>query len=111
VPIVQALHAWLEAQLPRVAGRSTLAEAIRYALSRWEGLTRFLHDGRIELDTNPVERAIRPVALERLKLSTAQSASRRPCGSFCGRGNAESIHRIVNLPVCGDGGIARYFIP
>ena len=62
-PIVQALHAWLEAQLPRVAGRSTLAEAIRYALSRWEGLTRFLHDGRIELDTNPVERAIRPVAM------------------------------------------------
>lgn len=64
-PIVQALHAWLKAQLPRVAGRSTLAEAIRYALSRWEGLTRFLHDGRIELDTNPVERAIRPVALGR----------------------------------------------
>jgi transposase len=64
-PIVQALHAWLEAQLPRVAGRSTLAEAIRYALSRWECLTRFLHDGRIELDTNPVERAIRPVALGR----------------------------------------------
>jgi transposase len=56
---------WLEAQLPRVAGRSTLAEAIRYALRRWEGLTRFLHDGRIELDTNPVERAIRPVALGR----------------------------------------------
>ena len=49
----------------RVPGRSTLAEAIRYALSRWEGLTRFLHDGRIELDTNPVERAIRPVALGR----------------------------------------------
>src|SRR6266508_597704 len=43
-PIVQALHAWLEAQLPRIAGRSTLAEAIRYALSRREGLTRFLHD-------------------------------------------------------------------
>jgi hypothetical protein len=62
-PIVQALHAWLEAQLSRVAGRSTLAEAIRYARSRWEGLTRVLHDGRIELDTNPVERAIRPVAM------------------------------------------------
>jgi len=64
-PIVQTLRTWLEAQLPLVAGRSTLAEAIRYALSRWEGLTRFLHDGRIELDTNPVERAIRPVALGR----------------------------------------------
>jgi transposase len=54
--IAQARHTWLEARLPRVAGRSTLAEAIRYALSRWEGLTRFLRNGRIELDTNPVER-------------------------------------------------------
>jgi transposase len=64
-PIVDALHAWLESQLPLLSGRSTLAEAIRYALARWHGLTRFLHDGRTELDTNPVERAIRPVALGR----------------------------------------------
>lgn len=64
-PIVQALHSWLETQLLLLSGRSTLAEAIRYALSRWKGLTRFLHDGRVELDTNPVERAIRPVALGR----------------------------------------------
>jgi hypothetical protein len=64
-PIIDALRIWFEAQLPLVPGRSTLAEAIRYALSRWEALTRFLHDGRIELDTNPVERAIRPVALGR----------------------------------------------
>jgi transposase len=64
-PIVDALRTWLEAQLPRVPGRSTLAEAIRYALTRWTGLTRFLADGRVELDTNPVERAIRPVALGR----------------------------------------------
>ncbi|MEY9460498.1 IS66 family transposase [Bradyrhizobium ottawaense] len=64
-PIIDAVRLWLEAQLPLVPGRSTLAEAIRYALSRWEGLTRFLHDSRIELDTNPVERAIRPVALGR----------------------------------------------
>jgi hypothetical protein len=64
-PIVDALHTWLERQLPRISGRSTLAEAMRYALVRWDGLTRFLHDGRIELDTNPVERAIRPVTLGR----------------------------------------------
>ena len=64
-PIIDSLRAWLDTQLARVPGRSTLAEAIRYALSRWEGLTRFLKDGRIELDTNPVERAIRPVALGR----------------------------------------------
>jgi hypothetical protein len=59
------MRAWLEAQLPLLPGRSSLAEATRYALSRWDGLTRFLHDGRIELDTNPVERAIRPVSLGR----------------------------------------------
>ncbi|MDR7222253.1 transposase [Aminobacter aminovorans] len=64
-PVVAAFHAWLEAQLQHISGRSTLAEAVRYALSRWTGLTRFLTDGRVELDTNPVERAIRPVALGR----------------------------------------------
>lgn len=56
---------WLEATLHRVAARSTLAEAIRYTLTRWDALCRFLDDGCIELDTNPVERAIRPVALGR----------------------------------------------
>jgi transposase len=61
-PIIDALRAWLEAQLPLLSGSSTLAEAIRYALARWHGLTHFLHDGRVDLDTNPVERAIRPVA-------------------------------------------------
>ena len=64
-PLVDALRLWLEAQLPRLAARGKLAEAIRYALTRWDGLSRFLDDGRIELDTNPVERAIRPVALGR----------------------------------------------
>ncbi|MFT0862653.1 IS66 family transposase [Ancylobacter sp. G4_0304] len=64
-PLVTELRAWLQAQLAQIPGRSSLAEAIRYALTRWEALTRFLHDGRIELDTNPVERAIRPVALGR----------------------------------------------
>lgn len=64
-PLVASLRQWLEAQLPRIPQRGKLAEAIRYALVRWQGLTRFLDDGRIELDTNPVERAIRPVALGR----------------------------------------------
>ncbi len=64
-PIVEALHAWLTVQLGRVSGRSTLAEAIRYALRHWQGLVLFLDDGRLELDTNIVERAIRPIALGR----------------------------------------------
>ncbi len=41
------------------------AEAIRYALARWDGLALFLGDGRIELDSNAVERAIRPITLNR----------------------------------------------
>jgi hypothetical protein len=49
----------------RIPPRGTLAEAIRYALSRWPALCRFLHDGRIDIDNNPVERAIRPIALGR----------------------------------------------
>jgi len=64
-PLVDNLKLWLEQQLARAPRRGKLPDAIRYALSRWHGLTRFLHDGRIELDTNPVERAIRPVALGR----------------------------------------------
>src|SRR3712207_5330387 len=64
-PLVEALQAWLTVQLGRVSGRSTLAEAIRYALRHWPGLVLFLEDGRIELDTNVIERSIRPIALGR----------------------------------------------
>src|SRR4051795_9390388 len=64
-PLVDALHAWLTAQLGRVSGKSGLAEAIRYALRHWPGLVLFLDDGRLELDTNTIEREIRPIALGR----------------------------------------------
>jgi transposase len=64
-PLVLALRAWLEQQLARVSTKSVIAEVIRYALHHWEGLTRFLDDGRIELDTNIVERGIRPIVLNR----------------------------------------------
>jgi hypothetical protein len=64
-PLVEALQAWLTAQLGRVSGRSNLAEAIRYALRHWQGLVLFLEDGRVELDTNSIERAIRSIALGR----------------------------------------------
>ena len=64
-PIIEAMKPWLERELNRIPGRGKLAEAIRYALSRWDALCRFQDDGRVELDTNPVERAIRPVTLGR----------------------------------------------
>lgn len=64
-PLVDQMRRWLDQELARIPARGRLAEAIRYALMRWDSLCRFLDDGRVELDTNPVERAIRPVALGR----------------------------------------------
>jgi transposase len=64
-PLANAFELWLRAKLGLISQKGKLAEAIRYALSRWEGLTRFIDDGRIELDNNAVERSIRPIALNR----------------------------------------------
>jgi transposase len=64
-PIVEALQIWLKAQLERISQKGKLAEAIRYALTRWEGLSLFVDDGRVEIDSNTVERSIRPIALNR----------------------------------------------
>ena len=52
-------------RLARVSTKSVIAEVIRYGLNHWDGLVRFLDDGRIELDTNIVERSIRPIVLNR----------------------------------------------
>jgi hypothetical protein len=65
LPLVMEMKAWLEMRFAQIPPRGGLADAIRYTLSRWDLLCRFLDDGRIELDTNTVERAIRPVTLGR----------------------------------------------
>jgi transposase len=64
-PLVASLRAWLEQQLARVSAKASIAEEIRYGLNHWDGLIRFLEDGRLELDTNNVERGIRPIVLSR----------------------------------------------
>jgi transposase len=64
-PLIDQFKAWLEKSLPIVPGSSKMAKAIRYALRHWEGLILFASDGRIEMDTNTVERSIRPLALNR----------------------------------------------
>jgi transposase len=64
-PIVEDLHPWLHKHLSLVSGSSDLAKAMRYAIRHWPGLVAFLDDGRIEMDTNVVERAIRPHTLTR----------------------------------------------
>jgi transposase len=64
-PLLDAMRLWLEQRAAELPRKSPLAEAIGYPLNHWEGLTRFLDDGRIEIDSNTVERSIRPIALNR----------------------------------------------
>jgi hypothetical protein len=64
-PLVEDLHVWLQDHVPRIPGWSDLAKAMRYALRHWGGLILYLDDGRLEMDTNVVERAIRPVTITR----------------------------------------------
>jgi transposase len=64
-PLFTALRQWLESSLSRVAGKSDLAGAIRYTLSRWDALTLVLRDGRACIDNNAAERSMRPMTLGR----------------------------------------------
>jgi transposase len=64
-PLLDELKAWLTATRPKLSPKSELAAAIRYALARWPALTRYVDDGRLEIDNNAAERAIRPLAIGR----------------------------------------------
>jgi transposase len=64
-PKLDELATWLDAQLKLIPGKSDLAGAMRYARSRWDALTRYLDNGRLEISNNAAENQIRPVALGR----------------------------------------------
>lgn len=64
-PRFEAWRTWLDGMLKQLPRKSGTAEAIRYAMTRWEALGRFIDDGTIEIDNNPAERCIRPIALGR----------------------------------------------
>ena len=64
-PLIDALHRWFQSTVAKLSRKSPLAIAIRYALTRWTALTRYLHDGRLELENNAAERALRAEALGR----------------------------------------------
>jgi hypothetical protein len=81
------MHAWFTASLRRVSGRSNIAGAIRYALSRWPSLTRYLDDGTVAIDSNAVERAIRPLVLGRKNWLFA--------GSDAGGERAAAIYSLI----------------
>ncbi len=65
VPILTGFKKWLNHHLPKTSEQGAIGKAIRYCLSHWDVLNNFLKDGRIEIDNNQVENAIRPFALGR----------------------------------------------
>ena len=64
-PLVDSLRQWFEANLSKLSRKSETTVAIRYALSRWDALVRYIEDGHIEIDNNAAERSLRGVALGR----------------------------------------------
>ena len=86
-PLLDSLHHWLQATLAMVSKKSEIAAAIRYALGRWRALLRYCEDGRIELDNNAAERALRAVALGRKNYLFA--------GSDSGGERAAAIYSLI----------------
>ena len=64
-PLVAAFGDWLQESRLRVSAKSRLGEKLAYVHRHWDGLQTFLHDGRVEIDSNGVETLIRPIALNR----------------------------------------------
>jgi len=86
-PLFDQLRAVLDASLTGISGKSTLAQAIRYALSHWTALNRYTADGRLEMSNNAAERAIRPLVLGRKNY--------RFCGSDAGGQRAACVYTLV----------------
>ena len=62
---MEAFHAWAQAQLTRLPSKGDLTNAFRYALARWPAFCVFLDDGRVAIDNNPAERALKPIGIGR----------------------------------------------
>jgi transposase len=86
-PLLEAMQAWLKATMSRLSRKSELAKAIYYALERWPALVVFTGDGRIEMDNNAAERALRTVAIGRKNYLFA--------GSDAGGERAAAIYSLL----------------
>jgi hypothetical protein len=86
-PLLQSLHEWFEVSLTKLSRKSDTTAAIRYALGLWEALTRYCDDGRLEIDNNAAERALRVVALGRKNYLFA--------GSDTGGERAAAIYSLI----------------
>jgi Transposase IS66 family len=91
-PLMADMHAWLEASLTRISGRSDMAKAIRYSLKRWNALTLVLRDGRACIDNSAAERAMRLIALGRRNWTFAGSDA----GGLC----AAAIYSLIETALC-----------
>lgn len=86
-PLLESLKQWFEEILGKLSKKSETAQAVRYALGRWEALLRYVDDGRLEMDNNAAERALRVVALGRKNYLFA--------GSDRGGERAAAIYSLV----------------
>lgn len=86
-PLLRELQHWLLSTVNQLSKKSDLAGAIHYALARWKALTRYRDDGRIEIDNNAAERALRAVALGRKNYLFA--------GADCGGERAAAIYSLI----------------
>ena len=86
-PLLDALRQWLHDMLAKTSKKSAIAKAISYVLTRWSAMTRYCQDGRIEIDNNAAERALRCVALGRKNYLF--------CGSDAGGDRAAAIYSLV----------------
>ncbi len=75
-PLVADFRLWLTKQRSRISTKSRLGEKLAYIHRHWDGLQIFLTDGRVEMDTNPVENTIRPITLNRKKTLSSRSMMR-----------------------------------
>ena len=87
VPLLAHMKTRFEETLGKVSRKLSLAEAIRYSLSRWDALTRYTTDGRLDICNNAAERAIRPLALGRKNWMFA--------GSDSGGDRAATMYTII----------------
>ncbi|HEY6371226.1 MAG TPA: IS66 family transposase [Candidatus Sulfotelmatobacter sp.] len=86
-PLLDSLRQWFEATLSKLSRKSETTVAIRYALSRWNALTRYIEDGHVEIDNNAAERSLRGVALGRKNYLFA--------GSDAGGERAATIYSLI----------------
>jgi hypothetical protein len=85
--LLDSMHDWQHNALGKLSVKSETTKAIRYMLDRWPALTRYVDDGRIEIDNNIAERALRDVAVGRKNWMH--------CGSDAGGERAAAMYSLI----------------